>query len=260
MIRTLLLSILLAGAASAQMPGAPRNNPNPGGSGASPNFQGNPANPNRGSGQNAAKIPEFAAVKSVPHGEIHILWYNSKTLGVPRRMHNVYTPRWIRTHQCSIQFSILFMAEAKMTRHGIRVVAPEFILDNLLADGKIKPMIVVMPNGQTDSTPDRAGNDSSPEAIAARINYATNDLHAFLKDLVDDIVPYVDSNYRTIANRENRAVTGLSFGGAESLWAGTAHLDKFAWIGAFSMGIQGGSSATMNAIAAREAVVLPTSL
>jgi enterochelin esterase-like enzyme len=246
MFRIFLLSIMFAGIASAQVPGRPGPDPGPG-PGAPPRGQGPAADRGRMM-QNAAPVPEFAALKPVPHGEIRIVWYDSKSLGAQRRMH-IYTPPGY--DRGSARYPVLYLIhgggqdDATWYADG----RAGFILDNLLAAGKIKPMIVVMPNGSTKANQGPPGNDNSPDALAARANSARSDLHAFLGDLVGDIVPYVDSNYRTLSNRENRAIAGLSFGGAESLWAGTTHLDKFAWIGVFSMGIQGGSDAGAGAIA-----------
>jgi len=238
MFRACLLSIMLVGVASAQMPGGSQPDANPRG-------------PGMGQGrgmQNTAPIPEFAALKPVPHGEIRVVWYESKSLGMQRRMH-VYLPAGYE--QSKVRYPVLYLmhggGQDDATWYTVGRVG--FILDNLLAAGKSKPMIVVMPNGSTNTNPGRPGNDNNPDALEARAKSSRSDVNAFLGDLAGDIIPYVDSNYRTLANRENRAIAGLSFGGAESLWAGTTQTDKFAWIGVFSMGIQGGSHAGAGAIA-----------
>ena len=249
MFRILLLSISLVSVSSAQMPGGPGG----------PGQNANPANPRQGNGRggggNGAPVPEFAASKPVPHGEVHVVWYDSKTLGVQRRMY-IYTPPGYGKSQA--KYPVLYLVQGRggddATWFGGGRAA--FIMDNLLAAGKAKPMIVVMPNGATDPKPDPAG-DNSPAGLVARELYADNDRDAFLKDMDADIIPYVESNYRAVSNRESRAITGYSFGGAESLWAGTTQLDKFAWIGVFSMGIQGESHAPVNAIAGSGSDVPP---
>lgn len=240
MIRTCTLSILLLSVASAQVPGRARLNANSPASGATVSRGGD--------GPNIAPVPEFAALKPVPHGEIHIVWYDSKTLGMQRRLH-IYTPPGYDTSH--LKYPVLYLIHGRTQDDATwsTQLRAGFILDNLLAAGKIKPMIVVMPNGATNPNPDRPDSDNTPAGLAARAVYAVNDRDAFLRDLVDDIIPYVEANYRALPTREDRAIAGLSFGGSESLWAGTSHLDKFGWIGVFSMGIQGGSHARPNAIA-----------
>jgi enterochelin esterase family protein len=111
-------------------------------------------------------------------------------------------------------------------------------------------MIVVMPNGGgINAGMNGPGNDNSPAGLATRASNAIKTRDGFLGDLLVDIMPYVDSTYRVQTGRDSRAIAGFSYGGAESLWAGTDHLDKFAWLGVFSMGIQGGSNAGAGSIA-----------
>lgn len=99
------------------------------------------------------------------------------------------------------------------------------ILDNLYAEKKIEPMIVVMPNGRAMKD-DSPKDNMSPDKVQA---FAT-----FEKDLLDDLIPYIEENYPVIKDREQRAIAGLSIGGGQSLNFGLGHLDQFAWIGAFS--------------------------
>jgi enterochelin esterase-like enzyme len=98
------------------------------------------------------------------------------------------------------------------------------ILDNLIADGKAKPMIVVMPNGRAQKN-DRAEGDVFEAAPAFAV---------FERDLLEDVIPAIESHYSVLTDRENRALAGLSMGGGQSLNFGLAHLDKFAWVGGFS--------------------------
>jgi enterochelin esterase-like enzyme len=107
-----------------------------------------------------------------------------------------------------------------------RFVTPEVILDNLLADGKLVPMIVVMPNGRARPD-DRAPRDLfSPEHGAAFAN--------FEGDLLHDVIPAIEARYSVATDREHRALAGLSMGAGQSLNFGLGHLDTFAWVGAFS--------------------------
>ncbi len=100
------------------------------------------------------------------------------------------------------------------------------ILDNLYAEKKIVPMIVVMPNGRAMKDDRAEGNIMAPEKVQA---FAT-----FEKDLLNDLIPFIEKNYPVIKNRESRAIAGLSMGGGQSLNFGLGNLDTFAWVGAFS--------------------------
>jgi enterochelin esterase family protein len=108
------------------------------------------------------------------------------------------------------------------------------ILDNLIAAGKAKPMIVVMPAGHTNGPmPGRGG-----PAPAMTIAPGTPD--EFTRDFTTDILPYVESHYRVLADRQHRAIAGLSMGGSQTLNIAIPHLDQFAYIGVFSSGLLGG--------------------
>lgn len=98
------------------------------------------------------------------------------------------------------------------------------MLDNLIADGKAKPMIVVMPNGRAQENDRTEGN-----VMASAPAFAV-----FERDLLDDVIPAIESRYRVKAERESRALAGLSMGGGQSLNFGLGHLDTFAWVGGFS--------------------------
>jgi enterochelin esterase-like enzyme len=160
--------------------------------------------------------------ENVPHGELTMVEYDSKTVGTRRKM-LVYTPPGYSTDH---KYPVLYLL------HGIggdetewkRLCQPENILDNLLADGKIQPMIVVMPNGRAQKNDRAEGN-----VFASAPAFAN-----FENDLLKDVIPTIESKYPVQANRENRALAGLSMGGGQSLNFGLAHLDVFAWVGGFS--------------------------
>ena len=103
---------------------------------------------------------------------------------------------------------------------------PEVILDNLYAEGKVKPMIVVLPNGRAMKDDRAEGNIMAPDKVQA---FAT-----FEKDLLNDLIPFIENRYPVIADREHRAIAGLSMGGGQSLNFGLGNLDVFAWVGGFS--------------------------
>lgn len=161
---------------------------------------------------------------SVAHGKLEMIEYDSKTVDARRKM-NVYTPPGYSADG-SKKYPVLYLL------HGIggdetewqRYATPNFILDNLIADGKATPMIVVMPNGRAQKN-DRAEGDVFKSAPAFAV---------FEQDLLNDVIPAIESHYRAAANREHRALAGLSMGGGQSLNFGLSHLDTFAWVGGFS--------------------------
>jgi enterochelin esterase-like enzyme len=173
-------------------------------------------------------IPEagvdFYLPKEVPHGEVRERWYRSKTTDAWRRIF-VYTPPG---YSAGRKYPVLYLL------HGIggdeteweRFAVPDLILDNLLADGKLVPMIVVMPNGRARPNDRAEGNIFSLESVKA--------FAAFDRDLLGDVIPAIEARYSVQADREHRALAGLSMGGGQTLNIGLAHLDTFAWIGAFS--------------------------
>jgi len=160
--------------------------------------------------------------ENVPHGELTMVQYDSKTVGTRRQM-LVYTPPGYSTDR---KYPVLYLL------HGIggderewqRLCRPENILDNLLADGKIQPMVVVMPNGRAQVNDRAEGN-----VFASAPAFAN-----FENDMFKDVIPTIESRYSVYTNRENRALAGLSMGGGQSLNFGLGHLDAFAWIGGFS--------------------------
>ena len=161
---------------------------------------------------------------NIPHGKLSMISYDSNTVGTRRKM-NVYTPPGYSSEK---KYPVLYLL------HGIggdetewaRYAQPEVLLDNLIADGKARPMIIVMPNG-------RAQKDDRP------IGDIFKHIPAFLVfegDLLDDIIPTIESRYSVQSDREHRALAGLSMGGGQTMNIGFAHLDRFGWLGAFSSG------------------------
>jgi enterochelin esterase-like enzyme len=162
------------------------------------------------------------AKKDVPHGKLEMISYESKSVGTTRKM-QVYTPPGYSTDK---KYPVLYLL------HGIggdetewqRYAHPNFLLDNLLAEGKVTPMIVVMPNGRAQKDDRARGNVFGGGAAFA----------AFEKDLLNDVIPTIEARYSVQADREHRALAGLSMGGGQSLNFGLGNLDSFAWIGGFS--------------------------
>jgi len=158
----------------------------------------------------------------IPHGKVEMMTYDSKTVGNPRKA-LVYTPPGYTT---DAKYPVLYLLhgiggdEEEWHQHG----SPQVILDNLIADKKAVPMIVVFPNGRARPNDRAAGN-----IYAAAPAFAN-----FEQDLLVDLIPAVQQKYSVNTNREARALAGLSMGGGQSLNFGLAHLDTFAWIGGFS--------------------------
>ena len=158
----------------------------------------------------------------IPHGTLERIAYDSKTVGNKRKA-LVYTPPG---YSPETKYPVLYLL------HGIggdeeewhQHAHPEVILDNLIADKKAVPMIVVMPNGRAQPN-DRAEGDVFAAAPAFAV---------FENDLLKDLIPSIESRFSVKTDREDRALAGLSMGGGQSLNFGLAHLDVFAWIGGFS--------------------------
>lgn len=165
-----------------------------------------------------------SAQHNIPHGKIDTISYNSTTVGTTRRS-LIYTPPGYSTNK---KYPVLYLLhgiggdEKEWFTNG----HPEVILNNLYAQGKVEPMIVVLPNGRAMKDDRATGNIFDSAKVAA---FAT-----FEKDLLNDLIPYIEKNYPVYTDREHRAVAGLSMGGGQSLNFGLGNLDKFAWIGAFS--------------------------
>jgi enterochelin esterase-like enzyme len=173
------------------------------------------------------EVPEdgvdFYDVKKVPHGKIESFWYFSESTGETRLAY-VYTPPGYYKNQ-SERYPVLYL------QHGMgedRRAWPNqgktnFILDNLIAEGKAKPMIIVMEDGgiaQAFNSPKRPQD--------------TNFWDGFEDILIKDLIPTIDANYRTLSDRKNRAIAGLSLGGTQTYQISQANLDKFTSIGIFS--------------------------
>ena len=160
--------------------------------------------------------------EGIPHGRLEMITYESKSVGTTRKM-QVYTPPGYSKDK---KYPVLYLL------HGIggdetewhRFATPNVLLDNLIAEGKAVPMIVVMPNGRAQKNDRAEGNVMSTAPAFA----------AFEQDLLKDVIPAIESRYSAEADREHRAIAGLSMGGGQSLNFGLAHLDTFAWVGAFS--------------------------
>lgn len=166
---------------------------------------------------------DYDAVRNnIPHGKIDTITYVSKTVGTSRKA-LIYTPPG---YNKSKKYPVLYLLhgiggdEKEWFTQGV----PHVILDNLIAEEKAQPMIVVLPNGRAQKDDRAIGN----------VYAAANSFAVFEKDLLNDLIPYVEKNLPVLTDREHRAIAGLSMGGGQSLNFGLGNLDKFAWVGGFS--------------------------
>jgi enterochelin esterase-like enzyme len=160
----------------------------------------------------------------IAKGKIDTITYNSKTVGANRRA-LVYTPPGYSKKK---KYPVLYLlhgigGDEKEWLNGGK---PQVILDNLYAEGKLEPMIVVLPNGRAMKDDRATGNIMAPDKVQA---FAT-----FEQDLLNDLIPFIEKKFPVYTDREHRAIAGLSMGGGQSLNFGLGNLDKFAWVGGFS--------------------------
>ena len=166
---------------------------------------------------------DFMDTREVPHGAVSAVTYYSTALKRFRRMH-VYTPPGYESGKGKFPVFYLLHGAGDCDESWSSVGRAGFILDNLIAQDKAKPMVVVMPAGHTG--PFRTGGPRPA-------------VDEFSQDLLNDIMRLVEKNYRVYTDRRNRAIAGLSMGGGQTLTIGILHLDKFAYLGVFSAGVFG---------------------
>ena len=177
--------------------------------------------------QNAIKQapPGFDSLRGdIAHGKIDTISYASKTVGTTRRA-LIYTPPGFSKKN---KYPVLYLlhgigGDEKEWLNGGK---PQVILDNLYAGSRIEPMIVVMPNGRAMKDDRATGNIMAQDKVQAFAD--------FEKDLLSDLIPFIEKKYPVLTDREHRAIAGLSMGGGQSLNFGLGNLDKFAWVGGFS--------------------------
>lgn len=181
--------------------------------------------PNENFKASLLQMPDTAALymcKDVPHGNMTYCYYNSSTLNSTRPL-VVYTPAEYKTGDKKYPVFYLVSGTTDTEETWFKVGRVNMILDNLIAQGKAEPMIVVMPYGNMMcGTP-------VPSTMEAAGMYSI-----FADEMTKNIIPYVEANFRVKADRESRAIAGFSRGGGESLFTGFSHLDKFAYIGSYS--------------------------
>ena len=166
---------------------------------------------------------EFMDTKDVSHGAVSSVTYYSTALKKFRRLH-VYTPPGYESGKGRFPVFYLLHGAGDSDESWSSVGRAGFILDNLIATKKAKPMVVVMPAGHTG--PFRSGGTRPA-------------VDEFSQDFLNDIIPHIEKNYRVYTDRKNRAMAGLSMGGGQTLNIGIPNLEKFAYLGVYSSGVFG---------------------
>ncbi len=172
---------------------------------------------------------EFQDTKNVPHGAVSAVTYYSTALGKFRRMH-VYTPPGYESGRGRFPVFYLLHGAGDCDDSWTSVGRAGFIIDNLIAAGKAKPMVIVMPAGHT-----RQNTRFTPPATSS--GGGTSPPDEFVQDFVTDIMPYIEKHYRVLTDRNSRAIAGLSMGGNQTLNIGLPNLEKFSYIGVYSSGL-----------------------
>jgi len=169
---------------------------------------------------------EFQDTKNVPRGAVSEVTYYSTALGRFRRMH-VYTPPGYESGKGKFPVFYLLHGAGDCDDAWSSVGRAGFIVDNLIAAGKARPMVIVMPAGHTRLnmrfTPPPTTGAPPPDE--------------FVQDFVTDVMPYIEKHYRVMTDRNSRAIAGLSMGGNQTLNIALPHLEKFAYIGVYSSGL-----------------------
>jgi enterochelin esterase-like enzyme len=160
----------------------------------------------------------------ITQGKIDTFTYISNTVGTNRKA-LIYTPPGFSKDK---KYPVLYLLHGigGDEKEWLSGGQPQVILDNLYAEKEIEPMIVVMPNGRAMKDDRAEGNIMAPDKVQA---FAT-----FEKDLLNDLIPFIEGKFPVYNDREHRAIAGLSMGGGQSLNFGLGNLDTFAWVGGFS--------------------------
>ena len=171
---------------------------------------------------------------NIPHGSVERIEFDSTVVGT-RRPASVYLPPGYSSDRTYPVLYLLHGIGGNET-HWPGPGSAATILDNLIADGKAVPMIVVMPNGRASSKPSTLfgapGSDNQDRAAGMAVEFEA--YAAFEEELLIDLIPYIEANYAAEPDRMQRALAGLSMGGGQSLNFGIGNVDTFAWVGGFS--------------------------
>lgn len=183
-------------------------------------------------------IPEGRAdgysVQNVPHGNLSKVWYASPTLGMKQRRMTIYTPA--EYYNTNKKYPVLYLLHGAGGDENSwsELGRAAQILDNLIAQGKAKPMIVVMPNGNGS---EEAAPGEAPNSMVKPTMMVPKMMDGSIEKAFPDVMKYVEKHYRTLSDKKGRAICGLSMGGFHSLYISALYPDKFDYIGLFSAAI-----------------------
>jgi enterochelin esterase-like enzyme len=182
----------------------------------------------------------------VPHGTVNKVWYKSEVLGMDRRVY-VYTPAGYEGGTAKYPVFYLLHGAGGDEDAWTNMGRAAQIMDNLIAQGKAKPMIVVMTNGNANQA--GAQNEVSPVQVQGDQSVPSYQRLAgkFEEHLVKDVVPFIEKNYRTLTGKDNRAIAGLSMGGGHTQTITNNNPGMFSYIGVYSMGIMNMGPQTQDA-------------
>ena len=216
----------------------------------------------------AGEASSLYIMTDVPHGRVSQVWYPSPTLKMERRMY-VYTPPGYETGREKYPVLYLLHGAGGDEDAWTTLGRTNMILDNLIARGRAKPMIVVMPNGNADQSVGQGtayrllqapapaapapAPQAKPAAPAAPTGAAPLFQSAFPESIVKDIIPYMEKHFRVRKDKEGRALAGLSMGGGHTVTASNAHPGTFGYIGVFSAGLRNVDETVEKRFAALEA-------
>ena len=175
--------------------------------------------------------PAFYDSRAVPHGEVRMMLYESKAMGVTRWLW-VYTPPGYDRSAAKYPVLYLLHGNGEAQNGWVMNGRANIILDNLIADRKAQPMVVVMPQGHA-----LQGANVGPLVRIAGETGMFSD--RFPKDLLEDVIPLVERSYRVYADADHRAIAGLSMGGGQALSIGLNHTDVFHWVLGYSAAVGG---------------------
>jgi enterochelin esterase family protein len=188
--------------------------------------------------------PQFHDARPVPHGLVSALQYESRALGVPRRA-LVYTPPGYEAGRETYPVLVLMHGIGDTEVDWVHTGRANQILDNLIAEGTVRPMVVVMPLGHARQS---VGIGPVPNARAGEPLRGDPFAHAAIeRDLLDDLLPAVERRFRVARDADRRAIAGLSLGGTQGLRIGLRHLDRFGWIATLSAALVDADPAVVHA-------------
>jgi enterochelin esterase-like enzyme len=180
--------------------------------------------------------PDFWEARDVPHGTVEINWAKSAAINGETRAIWIYTPPGYAKENRRYPVLYLFHGNNDTAAGWVTAGNANFVLDNLLAEKKIVPMIVVMPFGH-----------ATPYGQPVPQGSPTNDV-LFEDYVIKDVIPTVEARYRVSSGRQNRAIAGLSMGGGQALRIGLGHLDLFSSVASFSGAIPGDAETRFAAV------------